>query len=171
MSPTCETAGVLAAAVNIVASWQANEAIKILTKNFDAVSPFLFSFDLWDNRFQQLNISHIRDEADCPVCKRKDYEYLDGKFASSTTTLCGRNAVQISIPNSGKMNFEQLAAKLQSVGSPSFNRFMLKCTITEGERENRREFELTLFSDGRAIIKGTNDAKTARAIYSKYVGM
>ena len=79
--------------------------------------------------------------------------------------------MQISLPHTGKINFEQLAVKLKPAGATSFNRFMLKCAIAEGEANNLKEFELTLFADGRAIIKGTNDAKVARAIYSKYVGM
>ncbi len=170
MNPTCDTAGVLGPTVNIVASWQAMEALKLLTGNINAVSRYLFSFDCWDNRYQQLNVAKARDIADCPACKHHNYEYLSGKFASSTTTLCGRNAVQISQPAGSKINFEQIAVGLKAVGSPSFNKFMLKCTINEGQGERQRQHELTLFADGRAIIKGTNDASVARAIYSKYVG-
>lgn len=173
MNPTCDTAGVLGPTVNIVASWQALEAMKLLTGNLKEVSPYLFSFDLWDNRFQQLNVGKAREIADCPVCKHGQYEFLSGKFGSSTTTLCGRNAVQISRPVEAgeKVPFERIAAGLRSVGKPTFNKFMLKCAITEGAGGAApREYELTLFADGRAIVKGTNDAAIAKAIYAKYVG-
>ena len=40
----------------------------------------------------------------------------------------------------------------------------------EGQGERQKEYELTLFADGRAIIKGTNEASVARNLYSKYVG-
>ncbi|MGN6369994.1 MAG: ThiF family adenylyltransferase [Phycisphaerae bacterium] len=173
MNPTCDTAGVLGPAVSIVSSWQALEAMKILTGNLDALSPFLFSFDLWDNRFQQLKVAKARDIADCPACKHKNFEYLSGKFASATTSLCGRNAVQISLGNTIKIDFEHVASNLRNVGKATFNKFMLKCPIVEGATgpaDRRKEYELTLFADGRAILKGTNDAAIAKALYSKYVG-
>ena len=167
MSPTCDTAGVLGPTVNIVGSWQALEAMKILTGNMKDVSEYLFSFDLWDNRYQQLNVKKAKDLADCPACKHKNFEFLSGKFGSSTTTLCGRNAVQISQPAGFKVDFEHIASGLRSVGKPTFNKFMLKCPITEA---SGKEFELTLFADGRAIVKGTNKPAEAKAIFAKYVG-
>jgi adenylyltransferase/sulfurtransferase len=173
MNPTCDTAGVLGPAVSVVSSWQAMEAIKLLTGNLADLSPYLFSFDLWDNRFQQLNIKKAKEVADCPCCKHKNYEYLSGKFASATTSLCGRNAIQISMADRGpaaKIDFDQIAANLRNVGQATYNKFMLKCPIVEGAGERRKEYELTLFADGRAILKGTNDASVARALYSKYVG-
>jgi molybdopterin-synthase adenylyltransferase len=170
MNPTCDTAGVLGPAVSVVSSWQALEAMKILTGNAGDLSPYLFSFDLWDNRFQQLNVKKAREIADCPCCKHKNFEYLSGKFASATTSLCGRNAVQISLGNATKIDFDYIAANLRNVGKASYNKFMLKCPIVEGDGERRKEYELTLFADGRAILKGTNDASVARALYSKYVG-
>ena len=173
MNPTCDTAGVLGPTVSVVSSWQALEAMKLLTGNRRDLSPFLFSFDMWDNRWQQLKVAKAKAIADCPCCKHRNYEFLSGKFASSTTSLCGRNAVQISRSGGGagdKVEFERIAANLRNVGKATFNKFMLKCPIAEGEGERRKEYELTLFADGRAIIKGTNESAVARTIYSKYVG-
>lgn len=170
MNPTCDTAGVLGPTVSVVSSWQAMEAMKLLTGNRRDLSPYLFSFDMWDNRFQQLNVKKAREVADCPCCKHRQFEYLSGKFASATTSLCGRNAVQISLGSATRVDFEHVASNLRNVGKASFNKFMLKCPIVEGEGERRREYELTLFADGRAIIKGTNEAGVARGLYSKYVG-
>ena len=167
MNPTCDTAGVLGPTVNLVASWQAMEAMKLLTGNVKDVSPFLFSFDMWDNRYQQLNVAKAKELADCPACKHKNYEFLSGKFGSSTTSLCGRNAVQINVTAGNKVDFERIAANLKGVGKPTFNKFMLKCGIIES---SGKEYELTLFADGRAIIKGTNQASVAKVIYAKYVG-
>ena len=80
--------------------------------------------------------------------------------------------MQISQPsaNGAKVDFDRIAANLRNVGKATFNKFMLKCPIVEGEGERRKDYELTLFADGRAIIKGTNEASVARNIYSKYVG-
>ncbi len=172
MNPTCDTAGVLGPTVSIVSSWQALEAMKLLTGNKKDLSPFLFSFDMWDNRWQQLNVKKAREIADCPCCKHKNFEYLSGAFASATTSLCGRNAMQISQPSASgmKIDFAQVAANLKNVGRANYNKFMLKCPIIEGDGERRKEYELTLFADGRAIIKGTNEASVARNLYAKYVG-
>ena len=170
MNPTCDTAGVLGPTVNVVASWQAMEAMKLLTGNIAAVSKSLFSFDLWDNRYQQLNVSRAREIADCPACKHHNFEYLTGKFGSSATSLCGRNAIQITQPAGHRVDFAQIAGGLRAVGEPTFNKFMLKCAITEGTADGRKNFELTLFADGRAIIKGTSEAAVAKAIYAKYLG-
>ncbi len=170
MNPTCDTAGVLGPTVSVVSSWQALEAMKLLTGNRKDLSPYLFSFDLWDNRFQQLNVRKAKELADCPCCKHKKFEYLSGAFTSATTSLCGRNAVQISSTANHKVDFKQIAANLRNVGKATFNKFMLKCPIVEGTGERRKEYELTLFADGRAILKGTNDASTAKVLYSKYVG-
>jgi adenylyltransferase/sulfurtransferase len=174
MNPTCDTAGVLGPTVSIVSSWQALEAMKLLTGNRADLSRSLFSFDMWDNRWQQLNIARAREVADCPCCKHKNFEYLSGKFTSATTSLCGRNAVQISRANdsngAAKVDFDQIAANLRNVGKATFNKFMLKCPIVEGAGDRRKEYELTLFADGRAIVKGTNEASVARNLYSKYVG-
>jgi adenylyltransferase/sulfurtransferase len=170
MNPTCDTAGVLGPTVSVVSSWQALEAMKLLTGNRKDLSPYLFSFDMWDNRWQQLNVKKAREIADCPCCKHRNFEYLSGKFASATTSLCGRNAVQISLGSAAKIDFEHIAVNLRNVGKASFNKFMLKCPIVEGSGDRRKEYELTLFADGRAIIKGTNEASVARNLYSKYVG-
>ncbi len=170
MNPTCDTAGVLGPTVNVVASWQAMEALKLLTGNMAVVSKSLFSFDLWDNRYQQLNVSRAREIADCPACKHRDFEYLTGKFGSSTTSLCGRNAIQITQPAGHRVDFAQISGGLRAVGNPTFNKFMLKCAIAEGCGEAQKNYELTLFADGRAIIKGTNEASVAKAIYARYVG-
>jgi molybdopterin-synthase adenylyltransferase len=177
MNPTCDTAGVLGPTVSVVSSWQSLEALKLLTGNRRDLSPYLFSFDMWENRWQQLNVAKAKAAADCPCCKHRNFEFLAGKFASGTTSLCGRNAVQISRATAGgvgeaaaKIDFAQIASNLRAVGKATFNKFMLKCPIVEGEGERRKEYDLTLFADGRAIIKGTNDAGVARTIYSKYVG-
>jgi len=170
LNPTCDTVGVLGPTVNVVASWQAMEAIKLLTGNEKDVSPYLFSFDSWENRYQQLNVKHAGEGSDCPACKRREFEFLSGKFGSSTTSLCGRNAVQISSPDgggAGKIDFERAAANLRNVGKPTYNKFMLKCLIVEA---GGKEYELTLFADGRAIVKGTNEPGVAKTVYAKYVG-
>jgi molybdopterin-synthase adenylyltransferase len=164
MSPTCDTAGVLGPVVNIVASHQALEAMKILMGRFDAVNRRLLSIDLWRGRVSMINVAAAWETGECPCCKRREFEYLGGKFAGSTMTLCGREAVQVTPPAGVAMDFEALSARLRPVCDepPRYNEYMLKARVGRNE--------LTVFPDGRAIIYGTNKAEEARTVYAKYVG-
>ncbi|MFA9478439.1 ThiF family adenylyltransferase [Phycisphaerales bacterium AB-hyl4] len=168
MNPTCDTAGVLNTSVGIVATYEANEALKLLTGNWDAVSPTLLHIDTWHNLVKQFKVGKAYDLGECVCCKKRSFEFLDGKFGSSTTTLCGRNAVQLQQKESsgGKLDFDEIAGRLRSHGDVTANKFMLRANITD----NGEPYELTLFTDGRAIVKGTQKPDVARGIYAKYVG-
>ena len=163
LNPTCDTAGVLGSAVNVVASLQATEAIKILAGRADDLTGRLMSVDVWTGRMSSLNVSAAREQQTCPCCARRDFEYLEGRAVASATVLCGRDAVQIG-GGGRSVDFDSIAAKLRPVASGEVrcNVFMLKARVNE--------CELTLFADGRAIIKGTRDADHARSLYARYIG-
>jgi molybdopterin/thiamine biosynthesis adenylyltransferase len=159
---TCETAGVLGPVVNVVASYQAVEAIKLLCGRRDAVNRDLVMVDVWENTSRRLAIGSLRDRRDCVCCKQRKFEWLEGAHGSQTTSLCGRNAVQVSHRSAAKLDFGGLAGQLRSVGPVTHNKFLLKFTA-EG-------CEFTVFPDGRAIIQGTADVDRARTLYAKYIG-
>jgi adenylyltransferase/sulfurtransferase len=161
-SGTCETAGVLSPIVNIVASYQATEAFKILTGNRDKISRDLIYVDVWDNVQRRIKIAPLLGKVDCPCCRRRQFEWLDGNQGSHTTSLCGRNAVQVAHRTAAQLNFEELAHHLATLGEVSYNRFLLKF--------HADEHDFTVFPDGRAIIKGTSDVDKARTLYAKYIG-
>ena len=164
-TPTCDTAGVIGPVVGVVASLQAAEAMKILTGNLDDVRSELLSVDVWEGRYQPMDVAGAKESGDCRCCKRRDFEYLAGDQASTTTTLCGRDAVQISpqSPARGEgAGFEEIAARLAGVTEVTRNRFLTKFAV-EG-------LEFTVFPDGRTVIKGTSDTEAARAAYARYVG-
>ena len=161
-TPTCDTAGVLGPIVNIVASFEAAEAIKILSGNADAINRELTIIDLWDNRIRQVKLDSLRASGGCPTCKDGEYSWLAGEKGSHSAVLCGRNAVQLSHTSVGNLTLESLAKKLEGVGSVRFNDYLLRASI--------EEFELTVFPDGRAIVGGTDDIATARTVYAKYIG-
>lgn len=164
---TCETAGVLAPTVSITASFQAAEAIKLLSGNRDAVSRELLMFDVWENTQKRVKVAPLKGrKGKCPCCAQRNFEWLDGAHGTQTTTLCGRNAVQVSHRASGRLDFEQLAATLRASGPVSFNKFLLKFQL----EDKGEPFEFTVFPDGRAIIKGTSEPDRARTLYAKYVG-
>jgi adenylyltransferase/sulfurtransferase len=159
---TCETAGVLSPIVNIVASFQAAEAFKILTGRREQISRDLIYIDVWDNVLRRIKIAPLLGKVDCPCCRHRRFEWLEGEQGSHTTSLCGRNAVQVAHRSAARLNFEELARHLETLGEVSYNRFLLKFTA-DGH-------EFTVFPDGRAIIKGTNDVDKARTLYAKYIG-
>jgi molybdopterin/thiamine biosynthesis adenylyltransferase len=162
MTPTCETAGVLGPAVAVIASFEAVEAIKLLAGRFEALNDRLIIVDIWDWTFRQLNVAGLLGKVNCPCCTQRQFEWLDGSMGSHTTSLCGRNAVQVAIRRSEPLNFAELARQLSSLGDVRHNAFMLRFA-TEGH-------EFTVFPDGRAIIKGTNDIAKARTLYAKFIG-
>src|SRR5216684_8568807 len=160
---TCETAGVLAPIVSIIASYQVAECLKILTGQFETINRELIYVDVWENISRRIKIAPLLGKVDCPCCQRKKFEWLEGDMGSQTTSLCGRNAVQVAHRVAAKLNFEEMASHLKLMGCEvSFNRFLLKFSA-EGH-------EFTVFPDGRAIIKGTSDIDKARTLYAKYIG-
>jgi adenylyltransferase/sulfurtransferase len=159
---TCETAGVLSPIVNIVASFQAAEAFKILTGQMDKVNRELIYIDVWENFQRRIKIAPLLGTVDCPCCQRHRYEWLDGEHGAQTTSLCGRNSVQVSHRSATRLEFEELAHHLAKMGQVSYNRFLLKFEV--------ETYQFTVFPDGRAIIKGTSDVDRARTLYARYIG-
>ena len=157
MLPTCDTAGVIAPAPFIVSSLQSTEAIKLLVGAED-VSRDLISIDVWQGEFVRFKIT---PRADCPACQGK-YEFLEARFGTRTTSLCGQNSVQVLNPEGGAFSLDELADRLRPVGEVEQGEFMLRFRVDDQE--------MVIFPDGRAIIK-TDDESVARGLYAKYVGI
>lgn len=155
--PTCETAGVLGPVTSLIGSLQAMEAIKILSGRGSIVRRKIFTADLWHGPIRETGMPP-RDP-DCTCCGRRDFVYLNGRRAP--VSLCGRNAVQIHELRR-PINLAELALQLEGLGSVRSNEFALR--FASGDHE------ITVFPDGRAIIKGTTDIGVARGIYARYIG-
>jgi molybdopterin/thiamine biosynthesis adenylyltransferase len=160
LSPSCDTAGVLGSIVGVIASLQVGEALKILAGRREAVGRKIALFDLWEN-VQELVDLPPRNP-DCPCCGRRRFEYLDGAQGSETTTLCGRDSVQVSRREGPKLDLDALAKRLAPLGTVERTRFLLRADIDA--------YRLTVFADGRAIIGGTGDPAVAKSVYARYVG-
>jgi adenylyltransferase/sulfurtransferase len=167
-SPTCDTVGVLGPAVAIIANFQASEALKILSGNLDRVCPTMLNIDLWANSITQLKVARARETGNCPCCKQRNFEFLQGKSGSSAVSLCGHDAVQLTHRQGSEgLNIDEVAARLEKLGSVKANEFMMRAQLSD----NGKDYELTVFRDGRAIVKGTDDATVARGVYAKFVGI
>lgn len=157
---TCETSGILNSAVNLVASIAATEALKFLVSGPGVTSlrRSLLSFDLWTN--EHAEISAAKPRPGCRACGEHDFVHLAGQ-GRPHITLCGRNSVQIH-ERQRPINFAEMDRRLQPHGTVRHNDFVLKFW--------HDPYEMTLFPDGRAIIKGTTDTAVARSLYARFVG-
>lgn len=158
--PTCDTAGVMAPIVGVIASIVSAEAIKFLA-GAGKCNAGLIHVDLWENTFETFAMAR---RADCVACGRNRFDYLEGaRVGTMAASLCGRNAVQVNPGRGHALNLAALAERLRDVGRVSVNEYLLRLEIGD--------YELTVFPDARAIVKGTDDAAVARSVYAKYVGV
>jgi len=155
---TCDTSGILNSAVNLVASIAATEAMKLIVGARDKVRRTLWSYDVWTN--EHAEVSTARPREDCRACGEHDFIHLEGE-GRPPISMCGRNSVQIH-ERRRPIDFAELTRRLTPHGTVKHNEFVLKFW--------HDPYEMTLFPDGRAIIKGTTDPAIARSLYARYIG-
>jgi molybdopterin/thiamine biosynthesis adenylyltransferase len=160
ISPSCDTAGVIGPIVSVIAGIQVAEALKILSGRRDRVNSRITTIDLWENRHDVIDLPPPYPE--CPCCGQHRFPYLDGSLGADVTTLCGRNSVQIRRREGASIDLDDLAQRLEQVGTIERNRFLLRASV-DG-------YQLTVFADGRAIVNGTYDAAVAKSLYARYIG-
>jgi adenylyltransferase/sulfurtransferase len=158
--PTCETAGVLGTIVAVIASLEVTEALKVLTGRGDDLLRSLIMADVWKGDFERVQME--KGTASCPVCDEKQYELLQADLGSEAVVLCGRSAVQVTPRPALELDLALLAERLADAGLVSANEYLLRLEV-EGA-------QLTVFADGRTIVKGTSDPARARALFARYVG-
>jgi len=155
---TCDTSGILNSAVNLMASLSATEALKVLVGARPKLRKTLLSYDVWSN--DHAEVSAHRPRPGCRCCDQRDFIHLAGE-GRPHITLCGRNSVQIH-ERQRPVDFSELTPRLTPHGQVKYNDFVLKFW--------RDPYEMTVFPDGRAIIKGTTDTAIARSLYARFIG-
>jgi len=159
-SPTCDTAGVIGPVVSAIASVSCAEALKLIVEQGE-LNRGIIHFDLWYNSFEQFGQGDPRP--DCPTCQQHNFEFLNQEKGARMVSLCGRNALQIRQPGAPKLSLDQMAGRLKQVSNvTAHNDYLIRFSVDD--------YEITLFADARAIIKGTQDESVARGLYAKYVG-
>jgi len=158
LEETCDTIGVLGPIVNLIASLAAAEALKLLSGHPEAVHGRLLSCDVWTGRLQSIGVAR---NPECRACARRDFTYLGGE-AQPRITMCGRDSVQIH-ERTRALDLGVLGLRLKPlVDDVRQNDFLVRFRIAR--------YEMTVFADGRAILKGTKDPAVARSLYAKYIG-
>ncbi len=157
---TCDTAGVIAPIVNVIGSIVSAEAIKLLTGAAPRTEGMLH-VDLWENSFETFQLKRMPD---CLTCVEEEYEFLEGaRQGVMTAHLCGRNSVQVRAGHGQALNLSELTERLNKVGQATFNEYLVQFSVDN--------YQMTIFPDARAIVKGTEDETVAKNLYAKYIGM
>lgn len=156
---TCDTAGVLGPAIGIIASWQAAEALKVLSGNRDAVAPGMIVVDCWNT---DCRIIKIPRNAACRACGLGEFPFLNGSIRTHATILCGKNAVQVESPTASGESLEQVAQKLEGLGPVNQNDYFLRLQL--------EDHTITIFKGGRAIVEGTTSEADAKSILARTLG-
>lgn len=165
VNPTCDTAGVIAPIVQMVAALQVTEALKILGGKMEAVTRKLIQINAWSARFDAFDMQPALEAGDCPCCKQGRFDYLSGDATGRTVSLCGRDAVQIAGREGVALDLESLARKIgpAAESAVTVHPYLLRFAVAG--------VQVTVFRDGRAIIKGTSELDAAKTIYARYVGL
>jgi adenylyltransferase/sulfurtransferase len=156
---TCDTAGILAPIVHVIAAFQVAQGLKMLVGE----SPLqeILQIDVWTGTWQTITAQKARSQQ-CQCCGQRQFHFLEGQENKKLTRLCGRNAVQISPPRPTRSDFQKISKRLVKSAEIDLNEYLLRIRV-DG-------YEIALFADGRSIIRGTDDFSEARAIYAKYIG-
>jgi adenylyltransferase/sulfurtransferase len=158
--PTCDTIGVVAPIVQVVAGIQAGEALKLLTGRTESLLPGIVTVDLWQGLFEVVDLRQTQPA--CPACTAGRFDYADDLASERSTVLCGRGAVQVRPKRAGPIDLEALAERLRASGEVTANEHLVRFVVGETE--------VVVFGDGRAIVKGVASPAQARTVYAQFVG-
>ncbi|MEH6934538.1 molybdopterin-synthase adenylyltransferase MoeB [Bacillus sp. JJ783] len=159
---TCDTAGIIQPAVQMVVANQITEAMKILVDDYESLRGTMLSFDIWNNQYLSLKVNRQK-KSTCPSCGNvRTYPSLTFESQMKTEVLCGRNTVQIRPGVKGILNLEEIQKRLQKSVNVKKTPYLLSFLMDD--------YRFVLFTDGRAFIHGTNDMKMAKRLYAKYIG-
>jgi molybdopterin/thiamine biosynthesis adenylyltransferase len=168
---TCDSVGVLGPAVGVIASWQALLGMKWIVQGGKADVPHdelqgergrkstLSVFELWSGEVRNVSLTRMPN---CPTCVERRFEFLAGIGVSDTKILCGKNAVQIHVPEGRKVDLAMLSERLRKSGTVFETPFLLRFSVDS--------YRITVFPDGRGIVDGTENPDEARKIYARWIG-
>ncbi|WP_096200570.1 ThiF family adenylyltransferase [Bacillus sp. FJAT-45350] len=159
---TCDTVGVLGPLVNIIASYQVIEACKILLGYKKYVNKQLNQIDTWNFDYDEIPIEYSQNP-ECPCCANRNFTYLENQENEMfISQLCGRDSIQITPSRKTKLDLQKWAKKWEAIGNVTITPFLLRLDYSP--------YQLTLFQDGRLLIKGAQTETEAKNIYARFIG-
>lgn len=163
VNETCDTAGIIAPAVQITAANQSAEALKWLTGNEEAMRTKLLHTDIWHNTQVEAGITRLKKET-CETCGTSpSYPSLYTESGTNYAVLCGRDTVQIIPAAERQLTGEDVYRVADRLGTvikhnPYFVEFH-----AEGYR-------CVGFSNGRLLIHELKSIPEGRKIYHRLFG-
>ena len=158
---TCDTVGVIAPIVSVIASYQVAETLKYLTGRLERMAPGLLTVDVWNNEWRTIRFP-ARSSA-CPCCTKRQFSHLAAQTDALALSMCGRRTVQVKPATPLQLPLTALGRRLASVGRVHTNDYLLRCDLGDAQ--------ISVFADGRALIHGVDDPAQARSLYARYIGM
>ena len=154
---TCDTVGVISPITNMVASYEAAEAMKILTGS-DSLLHQAISLDAWDSYTEFFDVDK---DPECPVCGRHRYARLEKRQKTYSAALCGHDAYQITPEDDGSFDYDGTVERLSAEGRTEKKKFFTTFVCDDAD--------LKLFPDGRAIINKVKSGEEAQEVFRKYI--
>lgn len=159
-APTCDTAGIVPTLPVLVASLAVTEVLRIATGA--EPSRGVLTLRIWQDGFRSTrSFETVQPRKDCPACSGESFPALEAGV-TEIVKLCGRRSVQVAPPARERPDFDALEARLARVGRVRRSPQLLNADL-EG-------VSLTIFSDGRCVVRGTEDPARARRLYDRFVG-
>lgn len=161
-SPTCDTVGVLGSATHATAALQVAMALRWLVTGEAARPSAMVSVDVWEARAERLEVAYEPDAGRCRCCVERCFDFLDAPLPPAAV-LCGRDAVMLRPLSPARPALAALAERVRGLGEVLVSEHLLR--LRSGA------LELTLFADGRIVVKGTGDPSEARSAAARLLGI
>ncbi len=157
-TPTCESAGIVNTLPAIIPGFAVTAVYRYLIDGEH--SDKLVSLNPWDNEVNMLKL----DKSDnCLCCGEGNYEFLNREKGDLVLSLCEKG-VQIIPGVSADIDLRTISARI----AWDNNNYQISDYMLRGTFEG---VTISLFSDGRAIIKGLGDEGAAESFYSRIIGL
>lgn len=158
-APTCDAVGVLGSATHVTASLQVAMALRWLVTRQAPRPAVMVWVDVWEGRCERVEMAY--DPGHCPCCAERRFQLLDAPLPPAAV-LCGRDAVMLRPGSALRPDLRAVAERIRGHGEVLANEHLLRLRIAEAE--------LTLFADGRVVVKGCASTAEARSLVARYLG-
>lgn len=162
--PKCGVVGVHPSLVNIIASLEVSEAIKILTGRQPHLANKLLHFDLDEIEFNEINLQKVES---CPVCGAHPSGSPKLLKQELVEEICGRKGKKVFViapEKSMDINLADVKNYLKKKG------FSLKVEAELGLTFGRGEVKVSVLKSGITILEGLNEKDESLKLFNELTG-